>query len=448
KRMNVTITRDQLFRNHMDYTHWTINPRLVRALIDKSGETIGWLEEKGLPFVLRGLHETRAPSKETNRPAFQLPPVFHNPPNWGMGIIKTLLKSCNELGVRVLYRTRAEKLITNRKGEVIGVMVKNANGEQSLQAKNVIIATGGYSSSKELMQKYCPQYDYSNIEKLSVKATHPGDRIRWVGQMHTGDGIKMAFEIGAASDGLGILLMNGPNFVAGNHAWMLAMNAGAMRVNAEGERFTAENLGPFVSDNITLRQPGQVMYSVFDNAFKENIIKNGFGPISGGKYRHEASGIEDDLKAAIARGSCCVSDSWAEIAKWIGAKPETLESTVEEYNGFCDKGHDDLFAKDAIFLKAFRTPPFYACRCYPGFLVTIGGIKINHRMEVVKPDNSPIPGLYAVGITTGGWSGATYNIGLPGAGCGFPIYAGRIAGENAAAGRLNSGTNKSTKKNS
>ena len=59
----------------------------------------------------------------------------------------------------------------------------------------------------------------------------------------------MAFDIGAASDGLGILLMNGPNFVAGNHAWMLAMRPAAIRVNREGERFAAENLGPFVSDN-------------------------------------------------------------------------------------------------------------------------------------------------------------------------------------------------------
>ena len=250
--------------------------------------------------------------------------------------------------------------------------------------------------------------------------------------MHNGDGIRMAFDIGAASDGLGILLMSGPNFIAGNHAWMLAMRPAAIRVNREGERFAAENLGPFISDNAILRQPGQVMFSIFDDELKQNIIKNGFGRISGGKYRHEASGIEQDLKEAVARGSCYISDSWADIAAWIGALPEKLEATIKEYNSFCKKGHDDLFVKDAGFLKAVKIPPFYACRSYPGFLVTIGGIKINERMEVLNQDNTPIPGLYAVGITTGGWSGSTYNIGLPGAGCGFPIYGGRIAGENAA----------------
>ena len=432
KRMNIDVTRDQLFRNHMDYTHWTLNARLVRALIDKSSDTVNWLEQKGLSFTLRDMHGPVTSDKKYNISANLMPPVFHIPPNWGSGIIKVLLKSCNESGVQILYGTRVEKLLTDNTGAVTGVIVSNEGFRRTMHAKCVIIATGGYSSNKELMRKYCPQYDVSNIDKLSVKGTHPGDRIRWVGQMHTGDGIQMAFEIGAASDGLGILLMNGPNFVAGNHAWMLAMNPGAIRVNSEGERFAAENLGPFISDNTTIRQPGQVMFSIFDNAFKQNIIKNGFGPISGGKYRHEASGIEKDLQAAVARGSCYISDSWTDIAKWIGASPEKLMATVKEYNAFCKKGHDDIFAKDAMFLKAINTPPFYSCRCYPGFLVTIGGIKINHRMEVLKKDNTTIPGLYAVGITTGGWSGSTYNIGLPGAGCGFPIYGGRIAGENAS----------------
>jgi fumarate reductase flavoprotein subunit len=432
KRMNINVTREKLFKNHMDYTHWTLNARLVRALIDKSGETVAWLEKKGLSFTLRTLHGPVTSDKNNNFPVNLMPPVFHIPPNWGTGIIKVLLKSCDELGVHVLYQTKAEKLLTDKKGAITGVLVSKEGLQQTLYTKNVIIATGGYSSNKELMRKYCPQYDVSNIDKLSVKGTHPGDRIRWVGRMHNGDGIQMAFEIGAASDGLGILLMNGPNFVAGNHAWMLAMNSGAIRVNSEGERFAAETLGPFISDNATLRQPGQVMFSIFDDAFKQNIIKNGFGPVSGGKYRHEASGIEQDLQAAVDRGSCCISDSWAEIAKWIGALPEKLKATIKEYNSFCEKGHDDLFAKDARFLETIKTPPFYACRCYPGFLVTIGGIKINHRMEVLKQDNTPIPGLYAVGITAGGWSGSTYNIGLPGAGCGFPVYGGRIAGENAA----------------
>jgi len=242
----------------------------------------------------------------------------------------------------------------------------------------------------------------------------------------------MAFDIGADDEGLGILLMDGPNFVAGNHGWMLAMNPGILRVNSNGERFMAENLGPFMSDNVTLRQPQQVCFAIFDDSFKKKIIKSGFGPISGGKYNHDASRIDEDLRAASGLGSCKISNSWDEIAGWIGVSPKKLTSTINEYNAFCDKGHDDLFAKESVFLNHLRTQPFYACKCYPGFLVTIGGIKVNHHMEVLNKNHDVIPGLYAVGITTGGWSSATYNISLPGAACGFPIYGGRIAGENSA----------------
>ena len=432
KRMNAVCSKDELFNNHMYYSHWTLNPRLVRSLIDISGDTVRWLEEKGIVFTLRGLHIAEAkdsPVKSSNQ-AGNL--VFHVPQNWGSAIVKVLAKECVESGVQIIYQARATKLLTDKKNTVIGVKAKRKEQEITITSKSVVLATGGYGSSKKLMKKYCPGYNISNIDNLSISGTHPGDRIRWVGNMHSGDGIEMAFDVGADSEGLGILLMDGPNFVAGNHGWMLAMNPGAIRVNSNGERFTAEDLGPFMSDNATLRQPGQVCYTLFDEAFKQNIIKKGFGPISGGKYYHDASRIDEDLDAAVQLNSCKVSNSWDDIAAWIKADPETLKASIVQYNHCCSIGHDDLFAKKAQLLIPLSTPPYYACRCYPGFLVTIGGIKINHRMEVLDKNQHPIKGLYAVGITAGGWSAATYNIGLPGAGCGFPIYGGRIAGGSVA----------------
>jgi fumarate reductase flavoprotein subunit len=433
RRMNIETTKDELFNLHMYYSHWTLNPHLVRTLIDKSSDTVEWLENMGITFNIRGM--ALPGSGSTQKAASMLsktPSVFHVPKDWGSGIVKALLKECSRLGVRILYRTRATSLLLDEGGKITGALAQVGNRTLTAKANSMIIASGGYGSNRDLMKKYCPSYDISNIDNLMIKNTHPGDRIRWVGDMHTGDGMQMAFGIGADDEGLGILLMNGPNFVAGNHAWMLAMNPIVMRINKRGERFAAENLGPFMSDNATLRQPGQTCYGVFDEAFKQRILKSGFGLISGGKYNHDATRIDDDLLAAVDRGSCIISQSFDEIADWIGAEPETLKATIREYNDSCDKGHDDLFAKDARFLQPLRLPPYYACKCYPGFLVTIGGIKINHRMEVLNKNQRPIDGLYAVGISTGGWSAATYNINLPGAGCGFPLYSGRIAGENAA----------------
>ena len=69
--------------------------------------------------------------------------------------------------------------------------------------------------------------------------------------------------------------------------------------------------------------------------------------------------------------------------------------------------------------------------CHPGFLGTIGGIKINHHMEVINTQDKPIPGLYAVGVDTGGWESETYCAILAGSTFGFALNSGRIAAENA-----------------
>ena len=116
----------------------------------------------------------------------------------------------------------------------------------------------------------------------------------------------------------------------------------------------------------------------------------------------------------------------------MGADPETVKATIDEYNTAGDKGHDDIFAKDRSYLTPLRTPPYYAIKCCVNLLVTHGDIKINHRMEVLDKQDKPIPGLYAVGDDVGDVDSDTYNIHLPGHSFGFALASGRIAGENAA----------------
>jgi fumarate reductase flavoprotein subunit len=95
-----------------------------------------------------------------------------------------------------------------------------------------------------------------------------------------------------------------------------------------------------------------------------------------------------------------------------------------------DRGHDHL--SKTIHLKPLRNPPYYSIRASVGYLSTLGGIKINHCMEVLNKESKPIRGLYAGGNDVGGFSGSTYNVHLAGTGCGFAFNSGRIAGENAA----------------
>ena len=127
-----------------------------------------------------------------------------------------------------------------------------------------------------------------------------------------------------------------------------------------------------------------------------------------------------------------ISDNLQEIARWMGADPEILTATVREYNEFCDNGRDPVFAKEHSYLHALRNPPYYALRCNVVFLTTLGGVKINERMEALDGNCNPIPGLYAAGNDTGGWECGTYNVLLPGSTFGFAVNSGRIAGECAA----------------
>jgi len=137
------------------------------------------------------------------------------------------------------------------------------------------------------------------------------------------------------------------------------------------------------------------------------------------------------LRDQVAKGSLMMSDSWGEIAKWMGADPEVLASTVAEYNSFANRGYDETFLKERRYLKPLTTPPYYAMRCRAGLIGTIGGIKVNHRMEVLDRQDNAIPGIYAAGTDVGGWEPRTYNVHLSGSTLGFPLNSGRIAGEEA-----------------
>ena len=112
-------------------------------------------------------------------------------------------------------------------------------------------------------------------------------------------------------------------------------------------------------------------------------------------------------------------------------EPAVLEAIVKEYNLFCEKGHDELFAKDRQYVRNLKEPKFYAMRCVTMTLGSLGGIRINHMTEVLDKQERVIPGLYAAGNDASGMYGDSYNIYLSGTTLGFAVNSGRIAGENA-----------------
>jgi fumarate reductase flavoprotein subunit len=366
------------------------------------------LESKGLSFTCHPYYPN------------QVPVVWHCYHGGRDRLAKVLINNCQELGIKVLKGTAVKKILTDRAGRVTGVRVSARGKEQDIAGRTVIIGTGGYGGNKEMLRKYCPFYT---------------EDMRCRGLPHMGDGISMAIEIGAATEGLGIIQKGGPDFVGSRDLGVVAFEPNTVWVNSRGERFVDEvaDNKRFESVNALVRQPSSVSYSLFDEGIKKSVMEAGVIRGLGRMVLPQTRlpHIDQDLKIAAGKGVAKIARSWEEIAGWIGAEPAVLQTTIEEYNADCDNGYDRVFDKERRYLTPLGTPPYYALKCYPGFLGTIGGIKINHRMEVLDKEDKPIPGLYAGGVDTGGWETDTYNVELAGATLGFSVNSGRIAAENA-----------------
>lgn len=403
KRLGIDADKEKLFKIAMDYAHWTINPWIVRVFIEKSGDTIRWLEENGLKFEVRALYPG------------QVHLVWHIPEGRGAAVTKFLSKRCQELDVPLLCKTTAKRILTDRKGKLTGVLASKGDKEFKISVKSVIIATGGYGGNKDLLKKYCPSYSENMVCS---------------GLPHMGDGLTMATKIGGATEGLGIIHLAGARFQGSAYVRALSREPQIVLLNKKGERFTDEAITFNTPEyaNTVYRQPDKVVYALFDSKIKQGIIQSGFQKFP---QLIKTTELEEQLRLETDKGKIKIADSWDEIARWIGTKSEALKTTVGEYNSLCDQQCDKVFGKEKRYLVALRTPPYYAIKCYSSYLGTIGGIKINQRMEVLNHKDNPIPGLYAVGADTGGWESDTYCAILSGSAFGFAINSGRIAGENA-----------------
>jgi fumarate reductase flavoprotein subunit len=416
KALGIQITTDEAFRQHMFYTHYLSNPRLVRTIIDKSADTIDWLEKIGTEFVGPAEFFPGAPR------------TWHTMKLDGRGITKALEETTSDLGVSILFRTRARKLVMED-GRVAGIRAENQDGKSvEYRGRAVLIADGGFANNEEMMGKYTRAGSHT-IEMA-------------VGQVgKEGDGIRMAWEVGAANEGAGLIQLGPPRVVKkklDKHVTAI-LRQPFLWVNANGDRFVDESESSFPHiGNAMSRQPGQVLFNLFDQASRKHMeeegIKAGLGMLSG-----KGTKIPDVLAAlqmSIDEDEAWVADSIEDLSGKMGVDSRRLRATVDEYNASCDAGRDGLFAKDPRYLEPVRIPPFYAVKGHPTHVGTLGGIKINHKTEVIRENSETgldvIPGLYAAGNVAGGMYGDTYDashtIGLTSA---FAVISGRIAGTSA-----------------
>jgi fumarate reductase flavoprotein subunit len=411
-RQRIDADGDRLFKKAMDWSHGRgIEPRILRAFLNKSGDTIRWLEDKGLEFDLLQFY----PGQE--------PPVQHNPRGQGARLIQVLARECQDRGVRLWLNSEAKKIKRERRGKVSGVLVVKDGEEIDVKAGSVIIATGGFNGNEKLRKIYFPP----SFQGLSLS-----------GLPLTGDGITMAEGAGAAIAEFATAIKEGPRYDL--YTWpLMAIERDPVTVwvNKRGERFTDESTGyhVFESVNTMLQQPGQTSYTLLDEGIRWGLEDKGLMLRRPGRKSAETNkgpGLQNALKAEAEKGGVKIAGSWEEIAAWIGGDPEVLKNTIAEYNQSCDRGHDEVFGKERRYLRPLREAPYYAIRGLAVLLDTIGGIRINERMEVLDREGNSIPGLYAAGVTTSGWESEIYCSELSASAFGFAINSGRIAGENAA----------------
>jgi fumarate reductase flavoprotein subunit len=411
KKAKVGLTLDEAFHIHMEETHWLANARLVKKFMERSGPTIQWLEDLGARFS--GLYNI---SPFTPRVWHQFVDLARE------GLVKPLYERVREQkNIQVFLETPVQSLVMEN-GQAAGVIAK-ANDGTSIKAtaKAVLIVSGGYQDNKEWVNKYCK----SGFTRPVVPSQQMGGPI------------KMAWDVGADADGLGV--MQTIVLVPGEDLTSQLLQAGyqpRLFVNRLGRRYSDESIcWKFpMAGNALASQPEATAWCIFDETTKESLKKpNSLRYVLGEFYDILAPlpDIDSELERGMKERKVFRVGSLEELAVKIGVPLEDFLSTVEEYNQCYDAGCDFVFGKDPCYLQEIRKPPFYAILLGLRAFMTNGGIRINDRMEVLTKDYEVIPGLYAAGCCVGGLLGDTYEVSTTGGSLSFAVNSGRMAGESA-----------------
>jgi flavocytochrome c len=407
KANGIVDTADKMYQHYINAGKGFNNPKLVRLAADKSAENVELLISLGAdmstPPTVSG-----AEYNVGSEPIARVHSTIFGDLSGGGAYFAVLEKGAKDAGAEVLMETPATKLIIDAAGQVVGVKADNAGTEMNIKAKKgVVITTGGFTRSEEMLYAFTMQGHY--CQPLGA----PG---------LDGDGHKMAFELGAATDNiseiLGIPGITLPGAGAATYAlWTFMMTVPAIMVNNDGMRFVDEYKFYDWKNTELLKQPDHVGFSVFDvttrDTYKGAIV----------------AGFSEDLAKEVTDGTVLKADTIAGLAKAMGVPAAKLEATVAKWNEDSAAGTDTLWGRTSGFGK-IETAPFYAFKTFPTMFDNSGGLKINENAQVINVRGEAIGRLYAAGQVAGGVIGEHY----PGSGTALNagITFGLIAGTHAS----------------
>ena len=365
------------------------DPELVKTLCEGTADAIDWLDENGIT-----LHNVSsfggASVKRIHRPVNEEGKVV----SVGAYMIPLLQENCEKRGIDIVLNTTVDTILTDANGAAVGVSGTDKDGNTVVvNAKSVILATGGFGANLDMVTQYKP-------ELAGFMTTNAAGA--------QGQGIEMATAIGAGTVDMDQIQIH-PTVEANTAALITEglRGDGAILVNANGERFVDEVGTRDVVSAAEIAQPGSYSWLIVDQAMAD------------------ASSV---IQGYIKKGYTKTGATYEELAKELDVDPATFANTMETWNSYVEAKNDPDFGRTS-FANPLNNGPYYAIKVTAGVHHTMGGVTINSATEVLKEDGTVIPGLFAAGEVTGGVHGANR---LGGTAVADFVVFGRIAGESAA----------------
>ena len=370
------------------------DPSLVNRLVENSPDAIAWLGELDPQIVLHNVAAFGGASvKRIHRP------VDENGKTLSVGayVVPLLKENLDKRGnIELLTNTTATRILMDN-GAAVGVVAETAKGATvTVNAKAVVITTGGFGANNDMIASLRPELDGF------ITTNSPGIQ---------GQGIVMAQAVGADTVDMEQIQLHPTVHVQGSDAVLITEGLrgdGAILVNQEGERFFDEVSTRDKVSNAEFAQTGGYAWLIVDSRMSD------------------ASNV---IQGYINKGYAETGETYEELAKAIGAPADAFAATMEKWNACVEAKEDADFGR-VSFANPLDQAPYYAIKVQPGIHHTMGGIKINEDAQVIDTEGNVIAGLFAAGEVTGGVHG---NNRLGGnAVADFTIF-GRIAGTSAAA---------------
>ena len=380
------------------------DPLMVKQVTERVGGVVDWLVyDLKIPY---GPAATQYPDHSANR---QLGVTGRS-----VNFLKLMREKFEHMGGKLMLETRAQELLRDKDGRVVGVRATDAAGNTvELSSKGVILASGGFGAVKSMLPKEMNQYVFYGLDS------------------ETGDGYKMATAIGADTINMDLVKMypQGVETVPGHGLAATASStdtmkkSGAIYVNRDGKRYVNELASLGELTDTTVAQPGHIAYIVMDaKAWKEYVNKS----LEDRLVPDEATLMKWTKIVNNGHPVMAVADDLKKAAEVMGVNPEGLAATVKSWNEMVANGKDTQFGRKIV--GGLGDGPFYIVEQKVRYQTTLGGLRAGEGMRILDKNGKPIEGLYGAGCVVGGANGADSMTAMMNS---WAIVSGVIAAETA-----------------